>query len=185
MGAFHGMLRLVLYLLPLSFLPGCAGLPHGIEPVQDFELNRYLGRWYEIARLDHPFERGLTKVMAEYSMREDGDIKVVNWGYQAEKKRWRVAEGRAHFVGSAREGYLRVSFVWPFYGAYVIIELDQDYEYALVAGANRSYLWILARSPDLDEKVRKRLIAKAEQLGFATDSLVYPQADGSTSLDGG
>nr|WP_136799147.1 lipocalin family protein [Desulfosediminicola ganghwensis] len=175
MGGIHDRLRLLLCSLSLTVLTGCAGLPKGIEPVQDFELNRYLGRWYEVARLDHSFERGLTRVMTEYSMRDDGGVKVVNRGYQAESGSWKEAVGRAYFVRSPREGYLKVSFFRPFYGTYVIMELDQGYEYALVCGANRKYLWILAREPDLDEVVKQRLIARAKELGFAVDKLIYPQ----------
>jgi len=174
MRKIHGMLWLVLFSFSLS---GCTGLPRGVEPVQNFELNRYLGTWYEVARLDHSFERGLTRVMAEYTMRDDGLIKVLNWGYRAESRRWKLVVGKAEFVRSADEGYLKVSFVWPFYGAYVIMELDESYQYALVCGANRNYLWILARKPSLDEAVLERLLARAQELGFATDQLIYPQID--------
>lgn len=184
MGNFHGILRLVICLLSALLVTGCAGKPQGVEPVQDFELGRYLGRWYEVARLDHSFERGLTRVRAEYGLREDGDIQVVNWGYQEKSGRWKLVVGRAQFVGSASEGYLKVSFFWPFYGAYVITELDRNYQYALVSGANRNYLWILAREPELAEEVLQRLVARARELGFATEKLIYPQAEGADAAGG-
>lgn len=156
----------------------CVSIPDGTQPVDHFQIERYLGTWYEIARLDHSFERGLTRVSAEYRLRDDGGIRVLNRGYSAEDSRWKEAEGKAYFVNRADQGYLKVSFFGPFYGAYVILELDrQNYSYALVCGPDKSYLWILARSPRLDEDVRKRLVAKAAALGFDTSRLIYVQHD--------
>lgn len=150
------------------------GIPDGLEPVRDFQLQRYLGQWHEIARLDHKFERGLERVTATYSMREDGGVRVINRGYNPETGEWDEAEGRAYFIGSDNVGRLKVSFFGPFYGGYNIIELDDDYDYSMVAGPDRSYLWILAREPVLDEVVLERLVERAEALGFDTDSLIYP-----------
>lgn len=162
-----------LYLLLAALLTGCTGLPDGIQPVKDFELNRYLGTWYEIARLDHSFERGLTRVTAEYSLREDGGVKVVNRGYDAAKNQWKTAEGKARFTESSDLGYLQVSFFGPFYGSYVIIALDKEaYQYALVCGPNRKYLWLLARRADLDTATRTMLLDRARELGFAVDKLI-------------
>lgn len=157
-------------------LCGCAtGAPEGVEPVTGFELDRYLGKWHEIARLDHRFERGLSKVTAEYSMREDGGVRVLNRGYSDEKGEWKEAEGRAYFTGERTVGSLKVSFFGPFYGGYNIIELDREnYSYALVCGPDRSYLWILARTPDLAPAALERLEARAAELGFETDKLIYP-----------
>ena len=155
-------------------LSGCAGLPPGVAPVEGFRLERYLGKWYEIARLDHSFERGLSSVSAEYSLRSDCGVRVVNRGYTAGDGKWKEAEGRAYFVNRPDQGFLKVSFFGPFYGSYVIIELDQNnYSYALVCGPDRSYLWILARSTKLEEETTKRLIAKAAELGFETDRLIF------------
>src|SRR5210317_2502857 len=159
------MTRLVA--VAVFLLAGCTGIPDGIEPVDNFELEPYLGTWYEIARLDHSFERGLTNVTANYSMREDGGVRVLNRGYDTEKGEWDEAEGKAYFVGEPDVGSLKVSFFGPFYGGYNIIELDKDgYQYSMVAGPDRSYLWILSRSPDLDDAVLERLVAKAGELGF-------------------
>lgn len=161
-------------LLFVLLLAGCAGLPPGVTPVEGFQLERYLGKWYEIARLDHSFERGLSSVSAEYSLRTDGGVRVVNWGYAEGDGRWKKAEGRAYFVNRPDQGFLKISFFGPFYGSYVIIELDQNrYSYALVCGPDRSYLWILARSTTLEEETTKRLIAKAAELGFETDRLIF------------
>jgi apolipoprotein D and lipocalin family protein len=155
-------------------LNACVGIPDGVEPVTGVELEKYLGTWYEIARLDHSFERGLSNVTATYSKREDGGIRVINRGYNAQEGEWDEAEGKAYFVGQSDVGRLKVSFFGPFYGGYNIIELDmQNYQYSLVAGPDRSYLWILARQPQLDEAILQRLVAKANSLGFATDKLIY------------
>ena len=158
---------------PLSLLLGCTGLPEGTEPVTGFELERYLGTWYEIARLDHRFERGLSHVAAHYSRRDDGGLDVTNTGYQDETGEWQTATGTAYFIGEADVGRLKVSFFGPFYSAYNIIELDEDYRYAMVTGWSRSYLWILARDPGLDRAIIERLVGRARQLGFATGELLY------------
>ena len=154
-------------------LLGCTGIPDKVKPVEDFRLERYLGKWYEIARLDHSFERGLSRVTAEYSLRDDGGIKVVNRGYSSKDRSWKQAEGKAYFVNSPNQGFLKVSFFGPFYGSYIIVDLNQDrYQYALVCGPNKSYLWILSREPQMDEKIKKALILKAEALGFETAKFI-------------
>jgi len=156
----------------------CVGIPDGVKPVDPFQVERYLGKWHEIARLDHSFERGLTHVTAEYSVREDGGVRVLNRGYLAKESKWKEAEGKAYFVNHPNQGFLKVSFFGPFYGSYVILELDQqNYSYALVCGPDKSYLWILARDPRLDEEIKKRLIAKAAASGFDTNKLIYVQHD--------
>lgn len=161
-------------LLVLLFQSGCTGVPDGTRAVTGFELDRYLGTWYEIARLDHRFERGMTNVTANYGMRDDGGVSVVNRGYKVEKGEWDEATGKAYFVDDVDVGQLKVSFFGPFYGGYNIIELDKDnYQYALVAGPDRSYLWILARSPNLDKDVLSNLVNKARDLNFPTDELIY------------
>ncbi|WP_107852582.1 lipocalin family protein [Oceanimonas marisflavi] len=154
-------------------LAGCAGKPEGITPVSGFELDRYLGTWYEIARLDHSFERGLTRVTADYSLRDDGGVRVINRGFNTANGEWKEAEGKAYFVESPDLAHLKVSFFGPFYGAYVVFELDEHYQYALVSGPSRHYLWLLARKPVLDPALQKRLIAKAREAGFATDELIF------------
>lgn len=163
-----------LYLLSLFLLlTACAGVPDGVEPVSGFEVQRYLGKWYEIARLDHPFERGLSNISAEYSLREDGDIRVLNRGYNESKQKWEEAEGRAKFVGSSDIGRLKVSFFGPFYGGYNIIALDkQGYQYVMIAGNDRDYLWILSRTPQLDPAVRETLVKQAADLGFPVRELI-------------
>jgi apolipoprotein D and lipocalin family protein len=157
---------------------GCTGLPEGVEPVQGFELERYLGTWYEIARLDHRFERGLEQTSAEYSLRDDGSLRVVNRGYSPAQGRWKEAEGTARFVHGEDEGYLKVSFFGPFYGAYVVFGLDREqYRYAFVSGNSRDYLWLLARTPVVEREVLERFVTRAGQLGFDTGSLIHVAHD--------
>jgi apolipoprotein D and lipocalin family protein len=165
----------VVLLLLAPFLSiACLGTPEGVRPVTGFELERYLGTWYEIARLDQSFERGLTRVTAEYSRREDGGLRVVNRGYDAAAGEWREAVGKAYFVEDADVAYLKVSFFGPFYGSYVVFELDrEDYDYAFVAGPDHSYLWLLARSPAVEEGLRERFVERAGALGFDTSSLIF------------
>ncbi|MCU0559187.1 MAG: lipocalin family protein [Desulfobacterales bacterium] len=158
----------------IVFLGGCVGVPDGVAPVENFELERYLGTWYEIARLDHSFERGLSRVTADYSLREDGGVRVVNRGYSEKENKWKAAEGRAYFVDRADRGHLKVSFFGPFYGSYIVFELDRDgYQYALVSGPDTSYFWILARRSEMDRQLKQRLITRAAALGFDTSRLIW------------
>ena len=167
------MKNLILGLISL-LLTGCIGYPEGIKPVTGFNLQKYVGKWYEIARLDHSFERGLENVTAEYSMRKDGGIEVINRGYLVEKGEWKEAIGKAFFVETPDKGYLKVSFFGPFYGSYVIFELDEEnYQYAYVTSSNTSYLWLLSRSPVIDESMKAAFIQKIEGLGFSTRDLIW------------
>lgn len=153
-------------------LAGCTGLPLNTTPIEDFEVERYLGVWYEIARLDHSFERGLSQVSATYTMKDDGSIRVVNRGYSKKKQTWKSAEGNAGFVKDTSVGHLKVRFFGPFYSSYVILDIDPAYQYALVCGPNKGYLWLLSRHPILNKSHFNRLVNKAETLGFATDKLL-------------
>ncbi len=156
------------------FLTGCVGIPENVKPVDNFNVEKYMGKWYEIARLDHSFERGLTHVTADYSLRDDGGVRVLNRGYSEKEKTWKEAEGRAYFVGGRDQGYLKVSFFGPFYGSYIVFELDHaGYQYSLVSGPKKSYLWILARSPRIGPELKDILIAKAAALNFETNKLIF------------
>lgn len=166
------MKRILIVLI--LFLTGCVGIPENVKPVDNFKLEKYMGKWYEIARLDHSFERGLTQVTADYSLQDDGGVRVVNRGYSQKEKTWKEAEGKAYFVGRLDQGYLKVSFFGPFYGSYVVFELDHEgYQYSLVCGPNKSYLWLLARSPQIEQELKHILIAKAAALNFDTSKLIF------------
>lgn len=157
-------------------ISSCLSVPNSVAPIQNFELDRYLGRWYEVARLDHSFERGLEAVTANYSLREDGGIRVINSGRDINSGELQQAEGRAYFVDKSNIGHLKVSFFGPFYGSYVIFELDQiDYQYAFVAGNSTDYLWLLARTPAVSEAVLSNFKQKASKYGFNTDDLILVQ----------
>jgi len=166
------MRKIMVALLSL-FLSGCTGYPKNITPVKNFDLSRYLGRWYEIARLDHSFERGLEQVTADYALRDDGGVSVINRGFSTAKDEWKEAEGKAYFVREADEGFLKVSFFGPFYGSYVIFELEEDYRYAFVSGPNNSYLWFLSRTPSIDDAVKETFIRRATDLGYPVSELIF------------
>ncbi|KXI26865.1 lipocalin family protein [Paraglaciecola hydrolytica] len=160
--------------LSIFLLSACTSIPEGIEPVDGFELPRYLGKWYEIARFDHSFERGLEQVSADYSLRDDGGVKVLNRGFNAQSQEWDEAEGKAYFVQNSDVGHLKVSFFGPFYASYVIFLLDKEnYNYAVITGPDRDYLWILARTPKLSPEVQEHILQQARIAGFATDKLIW------------
>mgnify|MGYP006111246209 FL=1 len=169
------MVRSAWTLLAAAMLSGCLGVPASVEPVQGFDLNRYLGKWYEIARLDHSFEEGLDNVTAVYSLRDDGGVNVVNRGFLSKDDVYQEAEGRAYFVNDSDEGYLKVSFFRPFYASYVIFELDQDgYQYAFVSGPDTSFLWLLSRTPTVEQALLDHFIETSASLGFDTEELIFP-----------
>ena len=151
--------------------------PAGMTPVSPFQIERYLGKWYEIARLDHSFERGLSDVSATYRLQDDGSVQVVNRGFDGKRNEWREAVGRALFTGDPTRASLKEPFFGPFYGGYNIVELDPNYQYVLIAGNDRDYLWLLSRTPKLDAAVQQRLVNKAKSLGFATDKLIFVKQD--------
>jgi apolipoprotein D and lipocalin family protein len=165
-------LRSILSLSLLTLL-GCTGKPSSVEPVKAFDVKKYTGIWYEIARLDHSFERGLTDISASYSLDDDGSVKVVNTGWNSEDKSWHEAIGKAKFVAESDVGYLKVSFFGPFYGSYVIFYLEPDYSVSLVSGFDTDYFWILSRSATLPQEKLDHYVAIAQKAGFDTSKLIY------------
>ncbi len=169
------MVRSVWTLVAVAMLSGCLGVPASVEPVEEFDLNRYLGKWYEIARLDHSFEEGLDNVTAVYSLRDDGGVNVVNRGFLSKDDVYQEAQVMAYFVNDSDEGYLKVSFFRPFYASYVIFELDQDgYQYAFVSGPDTSFLWLLSRTPTVEQALLDHFIETSASLGFDTEELIFP-----------
>jgi apolipoprotein D and lipocalin family protein len=177
----YTIMKSKIIIILLLFVPaGCGGIPSGIEAVQDFDVGRYQGKWYEIARLDHSFERGLSNVSATYTLRKDGGIDVLNRGYDKRSGKWKQVKGRAYFVKEKTVGRLKVTFFWPFYGGYNVISLDhEDYSYAMVCGPKRSYLWILAREKTLSKSIIDKLVKTAEDLGFEVEKLIFVEQDRS------
>ena len=172
----------IIFMLSTTLL-GCTGVPKGMEPVSGFDGARYMGKWYEIARLDHSFEKNLSNVSALYTAKETGEIAVLNRGYNEKTGEWKQIEGKARFVGDETIGSLKVSFFGPFYGGYHIIELDRvNYSYAMVSGPSLSYLWILSRTRMLDEAIYSELVTRAGTLGFDTSKLIQVVHDRTANI---
>jgi apolipoprotein D and lipocalin family protein len=166
----------------LLALAGCSTAPpDGVKVVSPFDAQRYMGQWYAIARLDHSFERGLSRVTAQYALQADGSVSVVNRGFNAAKGEWKQVQGRALFTGDTNTASLKVSFFGPFFGGYHVVALDEQYQWSMVMGPNNGYLWILAREPRLSAEVKERLLKQAAAYGVDTRALIWvehPQAGG-------
>jgi apolipoprotein D and lipocalin family protein len=168
------MLRILMMVPCLALLGGCARSTSALEPVSGFELERYSGRWFEIARLPHRFERHLVAVTADYTVLDDGSVRVHNRGYHTKRQEWTSITGRARFRGNADVGLLSVRFFWPFSGTYKIIRLDEDYTHAVVTSSTYDYFWILSRTPTMNKAVLDELIAFAKTSGFDTAAFEFP-----------
>ncbi len=151
----------------------CSAKTIHVEAVQPFDINRYLGKWYEIARLDHRFERNMIGVTATYSQNSDGSIAVLNKGYNTKKEMWKSAKGKAKFVNRTDIGQLKVSFFGPFYAPYNVVALDKDYQYALIVSKTLDYLWILSRTKEIPQNIRQLYLQKARDMGFDTTQLIW------------
>ncbi|MCF8713438.1 lipocalin family protein [Joostella atrarenae] len=163
---------LILCVLSLGIF-SCNTIPKGAEAVKPFDKAKYLGKWYEIARLDFKFEEGLNNTTANYSLNDNGTIKVVNRGYDYEEEEWTESTGKAKFVGDDNVAKLKVSFFGPFYAGYNVIAIDDNYKYALVAGKNLDYLWILSRETTIPENVKNEYLKKAQEIGYNTSDLIW------------
>lgn len=151
----------------------CATLPQGVSAVKPFDVTQYVGKWYEIARLDFYFERNLSNTTANYSLNKDGTIKVLNEGYDYTKGNWKESNGKARFIGDPMEGRLEVSFFGPFFNPYTILALEGDYEYALVAGSSLKTLWLLSRERTIPTEIKDRFIDIAQGYGYDTEELIW------------
>ena len=147
--------------------------PEGLRVVTGFDVDRYAGHWHEVARIEHPMERGLTQASATYSRNADGTVKVVNRGYDPVRKQWKEAEGTARFVQESTRAALEVSFFGPFYGGYNVVALDENYQWAMVVGSSRDYVWILSRTPTLPWHVREHLLERAQAVGVDSRRLLW------------
>jgi apolipoprotein D and lipocalin family protein len=156
----------------LSF-SSCVSIPKGAKAVKPFDKNKYLGTWFEIARMDFKFEKGLDRVTATYTAIDEGTIRVDNKGYSVKERKWKESIGKAKLIGGSSEGRLKVSFFGPFYAGYNVIAIDQDYRYALVAGNNLNYLWLLSREKTMPHEITEKYLEKARALGYNTDKLVW------------
>lgn len=155
---------------------GCSRSTADLAAVRNFQVEKYLGRWYEIVRLPHYFEHDLDEVTADYSMNPDGTVKVVNRGWRSGEKKEIIGKAKLkHPEMRPLTGELRVSFFGPFYSDYRIIELAPDYSYAVVTGSSRNYLWILSRRPAMPQALLQELLTRLKGQGFAVDKLEYPR----------
>jgi apolipoprotein D and lipocalin family protein len=148
-----------------------------LSTVQKVDITKYLGTWYEIARLPNRFEKDMKCVTATYSLKKNGKIKVLNKGFKITKNKYVSAKGTAWIPNNNFPGRLKVRFFWPFSGDYYIIALDENYQYALVGDPSRKYLWILSRTPVLDQKTYDMLVKLAKDKGFDTDNLLKIEHD--------
>lgn len=170
----NSLIYMILFALAL-YLPGCMG-KNAYPPLEvagRVDLTRYIGRWHEIARYPHSFEDGCSSVTADYTLQEDGSIHVLNQcrlGEQANKIK--KAEGRAKVVDKRTNAKLKVSFFWPFYGDYWILDLDENYQYAVVGEPSRKYVWILSRTPEMESDLYEELVSKIRQSGYDPAKLI-------------
>jgi apolipoprotein D and lipocalin family protein len=163
----------------LVLLNSCSSkIPPGATAVKPFDVKRYSGKWYEIARLDFKYEKGLNNTTADYSLNNDGSIEVVNRGYDTRKNKWKTARGKAKFDGPENEARLKVSFFGPFYSGYNVIAIDPQYQHALVAGEDLKYLWLLSRETSMPEDIKQAYLEQARSIGYNTDELVWVEHDG-------
>lgn len=167
------LLNQILAFLALVLFNACETIPEGAKAVKPFEVNKYLGTWYEIARMDFKFERDLKNVTATYSLNEDGTIKVLNQGYNINTNERKQAIGKAKFVDLTDEAKLKVSFFGPFYAGYNVIALDAEYKYALIAGQSLEYLWILSREKTIPDSIKTEYLKIAEGVGYKTSELIW------------
>ena len=166
------------FLVSISFgLFSCATIPPNAVAVKPFNLEKYLGKWYEVARFDFRFEKDLNNTTATYSLNKDGTVKVLNKGYNYKTNKWKEATGKAKFAEEENKAMLKVSFFGPFYAGYNVIAIDADYKYALVAGGSLDYLWILSRETSIPEEVKTNYLKIAKQVGYDTSKLIWVEHD--------
>jgi len=169
--------NLLVAITGLLAFSGCSTIPGGATAVKPFDKEKYLGKWYEIARMDFKFERNLNNTTANYSVNENGSIKVENRGYNYKTMKWKEAVGKAKFVKDQNVAMLKVSFFGPFWAGYNVVAIDKNYKYALIAGNNLSYLWILSRETTIPEDIKQNYLTIAENLGFKTSELIWVEHD--------
>jgi len=158
-------------------------IPKSVKAVKPLNIKKYIGKWYEIARIDYLFEKGLTHTTADYSINKDGSISVVNRGFSIKKGEFVEAHGKAEFAGSPDEGKLKVSFFGPISSGYNVIKIDSGYNYALVAGEDFDHLWILSRKTTIPEEVKKEFLEIAEKSGYDISRLVWVDQQAATQCN--
>ncbi len=147
------------------------GVKTNNNAVKDFKIEKYLGKWYEIARYDHSFERGCENVSANYSLKENNKIKIVNKCIKNDKEK--IAKATGYFLKSKDIAHLKVTFFWPFYGNYKVIYIDKNYENAIIDGGTYDYFWILSRNKNPDQRILEFLIKKAQIFGYKKEQMIF------------
>ena len=171
------IIPLAVLLVGVLVVQSCVNIPKKATVIKDFDANRYLGTWYEIARLDHRFEKNMNNVIAQYKLNDKGNVIVRNSGFDTLKNEWKAADGLAKFRGERTEAALKVSFFGPFYSGYNVIALDSAYKYALIAGKNLDYLWILSREKNIPDSIKLSYLEKAKAIGYDTSKLLWVNQD--------
>lgn len=171
------IIKTVLIACGILLINSCSSIPEKAKPVENFDVNRYLGVWYEIARFDFRFEKDLDNTSAQYQLDENGNVMVLNSGYNFVKNKWTKADGLAKFRGNKDIAALKVSFLGPFYAGYNVVALDEQYQYALIAGKNLDYLWILSRTKTIPEEIKTEYITIAQEIGYDTSKLIWVKHD--------
>jgi apolipoprotein D and lipocalin family protein len=170
------MYRLILIsIIALGFI-GCSQKHAELPTVDQVDITKYQGKWYEIARFDHFFERGCKNVTATYTLKEDKTLKVTNRCVDIKSDEEDIATGVAYAVDDTNSK-LKVSFFRPFYGDYYIIDLASDYSYAVVGSPSRELLWILSRTKKIDQQRKNNIIQKVQKLGFDPSQFIWTIQD--------
>lgn len=167
------LIYILLICVTMTAFYSCKTIPERATAIQPFDKERYLGKWYEIARIDFKYERDLNNTTAKYSLNDNGSIKVDNQGYNTKKGEWNQAIGKAKFVGEENIAMLKVSFFGPFYSGYNVIAIDDEYKYALIAGESLKYLWILSRETNIPVEIKDKYLKIAEEIGYNTTDLIW------------
>ena len=176
------IIEAVLSLASLTFLSSCYSIPKNAKPVTNFNANKYLGTWYEIARFDYKFEKNLDNVAAQYSFKNNGDVKVFNTGFNFKTNEWKSATGIAKFKNNSSTAALKVTFFKPFYAGYNVVAIDNEYKYALVAGGSLKYLWILSREKNMPENVKEQYLKIAKEIGYDISKLIWVKQNKNNPL---
>ena len=171
------ILKAVLSIVSIGLFSSCSSIPDKAKAIENFNVNRYLGVWYEIARTDNKFERNMDNVVAKYSLKSADELVVFNSGYNFEKKEWKSITGSAKFRDDKNTAALKVTFFKPFYGGYNVIAIDEDYKYALVAGNDLDYLWLLSKEKSMPENIKQQYLKLAGEIGYDTSKLIWVKQD--------
>ena len=159
----------------LIFLSGCATKPLNINPIQNFDVNKYMGRWYEIARIDSFLKDGMDYVYSDYHLDKDGTISVLSSGLKAGDSTREYVEGEADLAKGRKTGFLEISFIRPFYSDYIVFKVDGDYQYSYVGGSDKNHIWLFSKTPTVPEDIREDFLARANSLGYDVTKLVWVQ----------